>query len=337
MEYVLLNPGPVNLHPRVREAATNVDLCHRQQEFSDILISVKKKLKLAANTPESRVSILHGSGSLAVESGLRTFVSGRVLVINNGPYCQRIADSLNSMEDVKLDNICYKMGESPNLDFIEQLLHHKYYDWIAVVHHETATGILNPLSKICDMVEGEGTKVFVDAVSSFGAHKVDSRSDVICFNSNKCLESIPGAAIVIWNKKLHKSRAGIIPYLDVTRYSGCQIPCTPNTNAIMALNTAMDLFFEENRYERYAILSEHIRDVGSKYFELFLDCDYSNVLTSFKVDESHYEQIYYKAVDSGFIIYGGSILDQFRVCNLGVKVNKENINRLFDIIGNLHG
>jgi len=327
-----LNPGPVNLDPRVREAATRTDLCHRQQDFVDILMSVKDKLRLAAKKPESKVSILHGSGSLAVESGLRTFVKGRVLVINNGPYCQRIADSLYDMKDVEVDNIVFKAGESPNMDFIEQLCHHKYYEWITVVHHETATGVLNPLSRICDIAEKNGTKVFVDAVSSFGGHEVDPRCDVICCNSNKCLESVPGAAIVIYGKGLYKVRMGGISYLDATRYAGGRIPCTPNTNAIMALDVAMDLFFEEDRYERYAVLSEHIRNVGSKTFDLFLDRDYSNILTSFKLTGAHFERVYHKALDNGFVIYDGLVADQFRVCNLGVKVSKESIDRLFSLI-----
>ena len=200
-QYVLFGPGPVNLHADVRYAATHIDLSHRQEEFIEIILDVKNNLRQIAKKSNSHISILHGSGGLAVEAALQSLVRGKVLVVNNGDNCQRIVDSLRLMSGVYVKELKLAFGIAPSLELISSELN-KEYDWICLVHHETSTGLLNPLSSICDIAENINVKVFVDAVSSFGAHVVDCRSNVICFNSNKCLESIPGLAIVVWDNNL---------------------------------------------------------------------------------------------------------------------------------------
>ncbi len=331
--YILLNPGPVNLDPRVRESAIKVDYCHRQEEFIDILMEVKDKLKTIINKPDSHVSILHGGGALSVESALQTLVDGNVLVINNGLYCERIEDSLSKKSNTCVDSLSLQSGEFPSIEVIKNMLCEKHYDWIALVHHETATGLLNPLSEICDLVDDSSTKVFVDAVSSIGAHEVDNRCSVICFNSNKCLEAIPGAAIVVWDKDLKVVDDNIIAYLNLYNYVGDKMRTTLNTNSIVSLNTALDIFLSEDRLKRYEDLAAYIREEGSKYYKLFLDGHYSNVLTSFVIEPEKYEPIRLEAKKNGFILYHGSVADQFRVSNMGTLINKKEIKRLFECIG----
>jgi 2-aminoethylphosphonate-pyruvate transaminase len=294
---------------------------------------VKAKLLKAGDREKSHVSILHGSGALSVESGLQTFVSGKILVLLNGEYSNRIRDSLLSAPGNRVTCIQPSFGYfgnpfDPNL--IERVLAEKHYDWVCLVHHETTTGILNPLKEICDRVDG--TRVFVDAVSSFGAHPVDPRADVVCFNSNKCLESIPGAAVVVWKNSLEVCRK-VIPYLNANEYRDDKIPYTPNTNAIVALDTALDLFFEEDRYARYAEISSYIRKIGkSRHFPLFLKNSYSNVLNSFIIDPEKYPALYWKAARGGFIIYAGKLSGQFRIANMGKLVTKQAVDRLFECI-----
>jgi len=330
--YILLNPGPVNLHPEVRRAATSIDLCHRQKEFIDILVGVKNKILTVSNKKNSNVSILHGSGDLSVESAVFSLIRGNVLVINNGHYCQRIINYLKFLPDVSVFSMDLFMGEYPCLDIIDSYLRRNVYDWVIVVHHETSTGLLNPLSEICDLIEGRKTKIMVDAVSSFGGHNVDGRANIICTNSNKCLESIPGAAIIIWDKDLEINE-NIPPYFNLYEYIENKMPYTPNVNAILALNVALDIYKSEDRFERYRNLSSHVREIGSKYFKLLLDSNYSNVLTSFLINDRDFKDIYKKARDGGFILYDGKLSNQFRVANMGVSISENKIRYLFDCIG----
>ncbi|GIT65431.1 MAG: hypothetical protein Ct9H300mP23_10580 [Nitrospinota bacterium] len=38
---VLLNPGPVNITDKVRQAMTLPDLCHREKEFSNLMAAIR--------------------------------------------------------------------------------------------------------------------------------------------------------------------------------------------------------------------------------------------------------------------------------------------------------
>ncbi|MGZ8385134.1 MAG: 2-aminoethylphosphonate aminotransferase, partial [Nitrospira sp.] len=40
---VLLNPGPVNVSERVRQTLLNPDICHREDEFSELLHRIQAK------------------------------------------------------------------------------------------------------------------------------------------------------------------------------------------------------------------------------------------------------------------------------------------------------
>ncbi len=41
---ILLNPGPVNLSQRVREALSGKDVCHRELEFAELVQHINKRL-----------------------------------------------------------------------------------------------------------------------------------------------------------------------------------------------------------------------------------------------------------------------------------------------------
>ena len=50
---VLLNPGPVNITDKVRQAMTLPDLCHREKEFSNLMAAIRAKLLQAFNIEET--------------------------------------------------------------------------------------------------------------------------------------------------------------------------------------------------------------------------------------------------------------------------------------------
>jgi len=334
-QYILFTPGPVNLDKRVRAAAFSKDLFHRQKEFIDILMKVKQNLLNISKKNNAHVSILHGSGSLAVESALQTLVQGNVLIINNGLYCERIKKSLLMKKNTTVKSLDLKTGEYPNLETIKNIINKNRYDWICMVHHETTTGLLNPVKEICDLSQKKSIRVFVDAVSSFGIHEIDKRASVICANSNKCLESIPGAAIVIWDKDINISN-NIIPYMDISQYTEDKIPCTLNTNAIMALDTALKIYIKEDRPERYRKLANYIRQKGSQYFNLFLEDNYSNVLTCFSTPTGQSFEICESMHKFGIVLYPSNTSTNFRICNLGIGINYKTIDYLFKKIGKMN-
>jgi 2-aminoethylphosphonate-pyruvate transaminase len=279
-----------------------------------------------------RLSLLHGSGTLAVDAALTSLLRGRVLVVVNGLYCERVVRTLALLPDAVVHEHRPGLGRPPQLDALEQDVVASRPDWIAVVHHETTTGLLNPLDEIVSLARTHGANVFVDAVSSFGAHRV-AEADVVCFNSNKCLESLPGIAGVFWRGDLPGYPTA--PVLDVRPYAD-GMPSTPHVQAFVALDIALDLLEAEDRPARYARLAAKVWESGGRFFEPLLpEGDRSNVLTSFRLDGRDPDTLNAQALASGYVIYHGQaeLRDEiFRVANMGAAIDEETIDALFEVL-----
>ncbi len=332
---LLFNPGPVNLDPLIRENLFNVELCHREPEFDELASSIRARLLDLFGFGESafEVSLLHGSGTLAVDAALASLVRGRVLVVNNGLYCQRILQTLSCFDGAETIDHHLGIGTPVDLDALSSRLEQEQPEWVAVVHHETTTGLLNPLGPIADWCAASGARLFVDAVSSLGAHPVDHRADVVCFNSSKCLESLPGIAGVLWRPDLELHRT--VPVLNVGAYAH-GMASTPNVQAYVALDIALDLLAGEDRSARYERLARHVWHVGGATFELLLEePDRSSVLTAFRLGGRTIDDLFSRAYREAMVIYPGQahLRDEiFRVANMGALIDEPAIDRLFEVL-----
>jgi 2-aminoethylphosphonate-pyruvate transaminase len=335
-QQVLFNPGPVNLDPAVKSSLFNVELCHRQPEFEELLERVSSGLFEATGLDPGvhRLSILPGSGTLAVDAGLASLVRGRVLVVENGIYCKRLAATLASLGEGAVTEHSPGVGRRPDLEALEAQVREERPDWIAMVHHETMTGLLNPLPEIAAIAGRHGCRLFVDAVSSLPVHPLEPGPDVICFNSNKCLESLPGIAGVFWKRDLAVHPT--IPVLDVSAYAEA-IPTTPNVQAFIALDIALELLAAEDRAARYRRLARRVWEAGGARFEPLLpEGDRSHVLTSFRLDGRNPDELLRLALEHGYVIYQGQgpLRDEiFRVANMGALIDERLIDDLFEVLG----
>jgi 2-aminoethylphosphonate-pyruvate transaminase len=332
---LLFNPGPVNLDPVIHENLFNVELCHREPEFDALAESIRSRLyqQVGVTSDSFELSLLHGSGTLAVDAALASLVRGRVLVVNNGLYCTRLVETLSRFEDARTIDYELGFGVPVRLDELAALLRRERPDWLAIVHHETTTGLLNPLGAIAALCHAEGVRLFVDAVSSLGGHPIDPRADVVCFNSSKCLESLPGIAGVFWRTGLALHRT--VPVLNVGAYAH-GMASTPNVQAYIALDLALDVLKREDRAARYQRLARHIWQVGANSFELFLDePNRSHVLTAFRLGDRTIDDLFARAYERGMVIYPGQaqLRDEiFRVANMGALIDEGAIEELFDVL-----
>src|SRR5258705_9284091 len=88
-EWILLNPGPANTSPRVRQALQTPDLCHREPEFFEVMREVRQRLVSLLGIERTFGAVLFtGSGTAAVEAALTSVVPRErsVLVVDNGVY-----------------------------------------------------------------------------------------------------------------------------------------------------------------------------------------------------------------------------------------------------------
>lgn len=355
-KYVLLNPGPVNITESVRKALIGQDICHREEEFSYLLQEIRRKILKIYNVDESVYTtiILISSGTGAVEASICSCIpeDKKLMVISNGVYGERMIKIANAYK-IPVKAIIYKWGEKINLDEIEDILksdkNSKIYA-IAVVHHETTTGLLNPLDKIGKLAKKYNKILIVDGVSSFGGEEINFENwgiDIIAATVNKCIHAVPGCAFTVARKSLIDKMREIRPrsiYLHLLTYYELQEkgipPFTPAIQVMYAFNQALNEFLEggiKKRIEHYKKLSSLIRkkakEIGLKFF--LNEKEYSNTLTSFYLpDNISYEFLHNELKKRGFIIYAGQAGLKnkiFRIANMG-NIKKKDIEKLFENI-----
>jgi 2-aminoethylphosphonate-pyruvate transaminase len=264
---VLLNPGPALTTDAVKRAAAGVDICHREREYVDLDRRIRLKLRRVAGVDEHwRMALLSGTGTAANEAALRSAVRpGRVLVVVvNGIYGERLCESARraGIETIAVEGPWTEPIDASRV--AAALAAEPRADALAVVHHETTTGLLNPLVELASLADSSGVRTVVDAISSFGVEEVglDSGIDFLTCTSNKCLHGLPGASFVLVSPAGSRRVQDVEPTsvaLDLRAYLETDAtavpPFTPAIPALASLDVALDRVLAEGvngRRERYA-------------------------------------------------------------------------------------
>ena len=141
-------------------------------------------------------------------------------------------------------------GERLDLAQLEAYLKKNPVDILALVHHETSTGMLNPIKKIGALAKKYKKTYIVDAVSSAGAEKINIADCNISFlttSASKAIGSLPGVSIVVGKKDEFEKLKGIPPrtiYLNLYKFykfakENVQTPNTPAVQSFFALEQAL--------------------------------------------------------------------------------------------------
>lgn len=336
---VLLNPGPSVVSDRVHRAVGGPDLCHREPEYSALLDGVKRKLLAVAGVPDDWAMVmLAGSGTAALEAmtGAATRPGRKLLVCKNGIYGERVETiarrlgipvavvASSDLEPIDPAAVAAALDADPRIDAV------------AVIHHETTTGLLNPVHEIAAAARARGVPVLVDAISSLGAEDLDLHEtgiDFVASTSNKCLHGLPGAAFILVSPRGQARIAEVPPrslYLDLGAYLRAQekrtVPFTPSIPALYGLDAALDELFDEGLANRKAHYQERADALDAAFSRLGLEprvapAHRSRSVRSLPLPEGiAYDTLHDRLKAEGYIIYAGlgdAAKSTFRVCALG--------------------
>ena len=324
MNPILLNPGPVTLSARVRNAMLRPDLCHREPEFATLQASIRGRLlDVYGLSPASWAAILMtGSGTAAVEAMVSSLVprAGTLLVAENGVYGERIR---TMAERHGIATVAARSDWQGAIDLAgvrAALAAHPEVTQVAVVHHETTTGRLNDLRDLAALCREREVGMLIDAVSSFGAEQIDFESwpiDGCAATANKCLHGVPGTSFVVTRRAaLAAADARRSLYLDLAAYlanqDGGGTPFTQSVQTFYALDEALAEFFEEGgwtarqaRYEaRQGLIRATLARLGVE--TLLAPGESSCVLQAFRLPPGvTYTQLHDGLKARGFVIYAG--------------------------------
>jgi len=337
---ILLNPGPANTTETVKKALVCEDICPRETEFGDVMGRVAEGITKVVHRGNDFVGVLFGgSGTAAVEAALASTVpeNGRLLVIDNGAYGQRMAE-IAAQYRMPHDVESFGVGGYPDLERIEGTLGKQRYTHVAVIHHETTTGMLNPVEEIATLAHARGAEVLVDAMSSYAGLPIDIEklgADYLMSSANKCIQGMAGLAFVIARRsKLEalKPMPGRSLYLDLgTQHrffvKSHQMRFTPPVQLVYALDQALTEFFAEGqaaRWERYlscfSALDGGVRALGFR--RLLPERMLSRILTAY-LEPDHarydYDVMHDHLKQRGYTIYPGKGAKKatFRLANMG--------------------
>ena len=337
-ERVLLNPGPAVVSDRIHRAVAGPDLCHREPEYSQIFARVREKLfRVAGVGPDWELALIAGSGTAAMEAMVGSSVreGHRLLVCRNGVYGDRLA---TIGQRLGIQTVAVRASQTEPIDpaaVASALDADPDIDAVAVVHHETTTGLLNPVHEIATIAHARNVRVIVDAISSLGAEDLRPAEglDMVACTSNKCLHGLPGTSFVLLSPagaaRVEESPRRSL-YLDIAGYLAAQkkdsVPFTPAVPAVYGLEAALDELLDEGIEHRKAAYRARVGLLDAAFTRMGLEPtvaaeNRSSSVRSLRLpDGVAYEPLHDALKLDGYVIYAGlgdAARTTFRVCTLG--------------------
>lgn len=353
----LFCPGPVNVAANVLRASTAYEIGHREAEFSDLFLRLQNNLLTlfeVKNKATYLPVIITGSGTAANEAVLSSIgASKRVLVLANGAFGERLyaIAKLHNPHTVELN---FGWGKPIDIVRVERYIQTKNIDCVAMVHHETSTGMLNPIADVGKLTKRHKILFIMDAISSAAAEKIAIETWNIGFlttSSSKAIASLPGLSVVIGKKaefeKLRNTKAKT-SYLDLYKFYSfatelSQTPNTPAVHLFFALDQAVTNILRvgvgrhrEQLKKRATSLRAGLSKLGLSF--LIPDKQMSNVLTTVHIPSyltfAHLQKELRKR---NIIVYNGKgpLADKvFQVANMG-EITLRDIDMLLRVLGDI--
>jgi 2-aminoethylphosphonate-pyruvate transaminase len=208
---------------------------------------------------------------------------------------------------------------------------------VAMTHHETSVGLLNPLRPIGELCRRYDALFLVDAVSSLGAEDVDvvrDQIDVCWASANKCLHAISGVGFLCVSPRVWAKIESIKPrtyYLDLKRYRKymdelAQTPFTPAVSNYFALDQACSEFLADGHAQRFTMYRQRNQRMRSGLAALGMAAftrtgrESHSVLTCCVPAGVKFEDLYERLKRRGYIVYACKdvLAERFmQVANMG--------------------
>ncbi|QPM91171.1 pyridoxamine--pyruvate transaminase [Pseudooceanicola algae] len=271
-----LTTGPVNCYPEVLSAIGKPVLYDYDPSFLEHYQSVVLKLQKALGISTMPV-ILQGEPVLGLEAAAHGLVApgDRVLNLVSGVYGAGYGEWLKPLAGAFHEiRVGYDQAIDP-ADVQAFLAAHLDTAVVAVCHHDTPSGTLNPIAEIGKIVQAHGALLIVDAVSSWAGMEIDIEgigADLLITGPNKCLGCPPALSILTlsdraWAKleaNPKAPRASILSILDwKTAWKASEgFPFTPSVAEINALDAGLDRYLSETPeavWARHALTARAMR------------------------------------------------------------------------------
>jgi 2-aminoethylphosphonate-pyruvate transaminase len=345
---VLLNPGPATTSDAVKYAQVIPDICPREQEFVELMTNVRKDLvKVVHGDPEKYTAVIFtGSGTIIQDVLVNSLVpeGKKICVVNNGAYAARMVE-IAGYYNIECVDIKSSSTDLPDLDEVKRVIEaDKDIAVVAAVHHETGTGVLNPVSEIGKIAHDNGCIFIVDTISTYGLRPIDIEKENIDFvmsSAQKGLAGMTGASWAVGNiDAIRKSKdyptrsyyCNLFMQFDFFDRVG-EMHFTPPVQTVYALSQALKEYFDEGELPRWDRLQKCWEAIHKGLDDIGLgsvikkDIQGKLVVTVEAPNDDRFDfpTLHDYCYDRGFTIYPGKMfgLKTFRLCNLGLITHKD--------------
>ena len=266
---ITLSAGPVGVYPRVLRAMSRpvqYDFDPYFQEFYEI-VNQKVSKALRIDYP---ALILHCEPAPGIEAAAASLISKNDIVLNlvSGVYGKGFGywSARYNKELIEVE-VPYNEAIAPE-QVAAAFAQRKDIGIVAVVHHDTPSGTVNPLREIGEIVRANDALLLVDAVSSWGGmniHPEDCCADISITGPSKCLGGAPGLTIMgvserAWKHIENNPDAPFASALSLSDWKNAwqhdqPFPFTPSVAEMNGLDAAVDNYLDEgpeNVWARHA-------------------------------------------------------------------------------------
>ncbi len=350
---VLLNPGPATTSDRVKYAQVVPDICPREAEFVDIMDEIRKELvRVVHGDPAKYTAVLFtGSGTIIQDVLVNSLVpqDKKLCIVNNGAYSARLAE-IAGYYHIPCVNLEFPTTGRPDLKVVRDTLENDPdIAVVATVHHETGTGVLNPVREIGEIAHANDCIFMVDTISTYGLLPIDIEQDRIDFCMSSAQKGLAAMTGVSWTvgkiEEIEKTKAypkrsyycNLYMQYDFFERVG-EMHFTPPVQVIYALRQALKEYWEEGEQARYKRLTDcweaiH-RGLEGMGLKSVIDKDIQgHLVVTIKApedDKFDFLKLHDYCFERGFTIYPGKMfgLKTFRLCNLG-QITAQDIEDFF--------
>lgn len=356
----LFIPGPATAEPEVLAALAQPIRPHYGPEFVELYNGCRERMKRVFRTSNDLFLIV-GPGTAAFDAGFASCLhdGARVLVPANGWFGQRTAEMLRAHR-ADVEYMAFPLGQPIDTDQVVERIRSGGFDAVAWVHHETSTGVLNPVEPISKAARQAGALSMIDAVSSLAGTELavdDWQVDICVSVGNKGLASQPGLAAITVSKQawevIDANPDHRTWYLDLRTWRRYDrewadwhpYPTTIPSGLVAALDTSLRMILEdglERRIVRTREAAARVRDgLKALGFEMYVDDEHASpITTSVRAHpDLPVEELIARLRDEHNIYISGGLADLagqiFRIGHMGRSIEPEETDLLLNAIASL--
>lgn len=348
--YLLLAPGPVNLHPKVREVLGEPMIHHRTPLFDQTFKRVLERLPTIFGTSQ-RVYMLTSTGSGGMEClTVNTCNPGdEILVINSGKFGERWVEMGKAFQ-LKVHELKVPWGEAVQPEQILPYLKNHPIRAVFCQACETSTAVKHPIQQLGLLIKEYANTLFlVDGITAVGAFPVpmdEWHIDGLVAGSQKAFMLPTGMSFVSFSAKAWQRIPSItMPrfYYDIREEDKANKKgeswFSSNVSIIKALDVVLDLILSKGLEAHYAEIKKRAEFtrfcLGKMGFSLLTNSPAESI-TAFCLPEGIDSQKLRSALEKDFniTIMGGQ--DQLkgkilRIGHMGYIEDSDQIRLMLDL------